>query len=279
MPDEPLPSTAHAGVRLGPVTWVPEVRTRANDPWAHRKGEPRPLALIWSLYLMASALVTLLRVRSLTMPTTEQFAFGCRSMLLMVMIGVALLWPMIRLSQQYPHRPDRSLFADLLVLLVPVQAVVWPMGLLTHWPLDIVLALAGATASWAILSAGVLACAFNAGSASARWGWMLVCVLIAITSPTTLTLWPGNIPTITRGVMLHASPLTAPWALTSAPSGLAPMMQPWEWALVTIPAASGAILWWLARRFAPAPEAGYSVSGPGPKDEAGRGIFRGRWLF
>jgi hypothetical protein len=248
------------------MTWVPELRTKAGDPWAHRKGEPRPLALLWSLYLMASALVTLLRVRSLTMPTTEQFAFGCRSMVLMVMIGVAVLWPMVRLSQQFPKRRHLSLLADLVVLLIPVQAVVWPMPLLTHWPLDVTAAVVVSIASWALLSAGVLAFAYGAGSAVPRWCLMIGCVAVAIAAPAA-DLWIrglGGGPT--ASIVALWSPLTAVWGVTSAPSGLMPVMQRWEWAVSLMPGVVGGLMWAAAARFARMGEAGYSVAGPGEKD-------------
>lgn len=250
-------------MQIGRVTWVPQLRTSANDPWAHRKGEPRPLALLWSFYLMASALVTLLRVRSLTMPTTEQFAFGCRSMVLMVLVGVALLWPMVRLSQQFPKRANRSLLADLVVLLIPVQAVVWPMGLLTHWSIEITGAMAASISAWALMSAGFLACAFSRGNSPPRWQWMSLMALIALASPAVLVLWPGTISPVVRAMLMQGSPLTVGWALTSAPSGLAPIMQAWEWCLALAPGAAGLVLWGLALRFAPREEAGYSVPGPG----------------
>lgn len=248
------------------MTWVPGLRATADDPWAHRKGEPRPLALLWSLYLMASALVTLLRVRSLTMPTTEQFAFGCRSMVLMVMIGVAVLWPMVRLSQQFPKRRNLSLLADLVVLLIPVQAVVWPMPLLTHWPISVTAAVVASIVSWSMFSAGVLALAYTFSAAVPRWWWMGACVLCALAAPA-IELWTRGLgagSTGSEGAL--GSPLTAVWGLTSAPSGLTPVMQRWEWALSLMPGAIGGLMWAAASRFAPMAEAGYSVAGPGEKD-------------
>lgn len=266
MPDDPIQPSAPAGVRLGPVTWVAGLRTTENDPWAHRKGEPRPLALLWSLYLMASALVTLLRVRSLTMPTTEQFGFGCRSMVLMVLVGVAVLWPMVRLSQQFPGRVGRSLVADLVVLLIPVQAVVWPMGLLTHWPVGVTAALVASIGAWGLLSSGLLACAFSRGSAASRGGWMGLVALIALAGPAVLVVWPGAISPMVSGMLMQGSPLTAAWAVTGAPSGLAPVMQGWEWCVALAPGAAGLALWGVAGRFAPKEEAGYSVAGPDQQD-------------
>lgn len=259
---DPTPSS---GLRLGPVTWVPGWRATPNDPWAHRKGEPRPLALLWSLYLMASAVLTLLRVRSLTMPTTQQFEFGCRSMVLMSLIGVAILWPMVRLSQRAPARVGRALAADLVVLLAPVQAVVWPMGLLTHWPIEVIAALVAALASWALLATGMLAWALG-GEGASRWGWMVLVTLASVAAPGVLAFWPAPMDANVRSGLMSLSPLTAAWSLTGAPSGLVPLMQPREWVLLALPGMLGSLMWLASIRLTPLDPAGYSVVGPGPQD-------------
>lgn len=253
--DETPPSSV---LRLGPVAWVPGLRTSANDPWAHRKGEPRPLALLWSLYLMVSALATLLRVRSLTLPTTAQFAFGCRSMVLMVLLGVAVLWPMLRLSQQSPSRPNRSLAADLIVLLTPVQAVVWPMTLLTHWPMEVAAGLMGAVVSWATMSAGVLAWAYVEAGPGRRWAWMAACLALGALVPVLCWAIPAPIAQELEPTLALASPHTVAWGLTAAPNGLAPVMQPMEWVWTLAPGMAGVVLWIGASRFAGRRGGGYS---------------------
>lgn len=257
---EPDSSTADGtpkpGVRIGPMTWVPGLRARPGDPWAHRKGEPRPLALLWSMYLMVSALLTLLGVRSLTMPTTEQFVFGCRGMLLMTLVGVSVLWPMVRLSQQRPDKPGRSLLADLAVLLAPVQAVIWPMPLLTHWSWSITAALMLAVASWAVFAAGWLRIGYQSSAPSMRWMCMSAIAFITLAAPGARIWLPASLSDQLWPAIRILSPITAAWGLTDAPSGLSPVMQPWEWLATMIPGLFGMGLWIIAGRLAPEGEGG-----------------------
>lgn len=234
-----MPEGPSTWKRIGPVTWVPELGMREGDPWAHRKGEPRPLALLWAVYLMVASLLTIFSVRAAGAPSTAQFVVACRMTAVMVTLGVALLWPALRLSQMFPRERWRSLLADMAVLLVPVQAVLWPMMLLTHWPAEVVGALSASAASWAVLSAGVLALAYGGGGSHASrviaMTWLLA---VALGPLAMLVFWPGG-PSMAPGWLGLASPLTSAYRLLDAPSGLAPSMFWAEWALVALPGAVG----------------------------------------
>ena len=123
------------GLALGPMTFVPELRVvGSHDPWAHRKGEPRVFALLWAMYLLIAAVLTVFSVRALGYPRTSQFVFGGLSMLTVAMVGIMLLWPALRLGQATPERPTTAALFDLAVVLLPVHAIVWPLSMLTGWP-------------------------------------------------------------------------------------------------------------------------------------------------
>lgn len=199
------------------------------------------------MYLLSGAALTVLRVRSLTAPSAEQFAEAARGMMLMVLVGVSILWPMVRLSQEAPRKINRSLAVDLCVMLAPAQAVIWPVPVLTHWPFSVAGGLALAAASWSVLSAGVLSAAFRWSGALPRWGWMIVAIAPSLAGPVLLVLG-GRLGE--NGVVSCISPLTAPWALTHSPSGLAPVMQTWEWAAAAAAGAAGVVVWFLAGAFA-----------------------------
>ncbi|MDX2114922.1 MAG: hypothetical protein SFZ24_04775 [Planctomycetota bacterium] len=236
-----------AGLRLGPMVWVPELRVRSErDPWAHRKGEPRPLALLWALYLMSGSLLTLFTVRSLTVPTTEQFVLGCRGLMLVIVLGLCVLWPALRLSQAYPEKPTRSVLGDLGVLLAPVQAVVWPMPLLTYWSLEVTAGLSLMLTSWSLVAAVVVRWSYGrADGWGRRWATTAGLVALVAAAPAALAAlggWGG------RAVEL-LSPLTAVWGLTDAPRALSPVMQPLEWGLAAAPGLFAVAVWvWLDRR-------------------------------
>lgn len=231
------------------MVFVPGLRSAGGaDPWAHRKGEPRPLALLWAVYLMSSALLTLFAVRSLTVPSTEQFVYGCRALLVMLLAGICVLWPMTRLSQTFPGRPDRSLTQDLAALLVPAQAVVWPMPILTHWSIEVTFALSVLGMTWALATAGVLRIAYAlCKSQIGRTGAMVLWVLALSLGPAWTAL-PGAAPVgLAARDAAWLSPVMAVFRLTSAPSGLPPVMTAGEWTCVLLPAAAGAVLWSMGR--------------------------------
>ncbi len=261
----PQPGAPTHEVHIGPITWVPELKVRGGkDPWAHRKGEPRPMALLWACYLMLATLVTVLLVRGTGLPGTSTLVYACRALLVLLLIGVCILWPMARLSQAFPARPFRSAAADALVVLLPAQAIIWPTALLTRWPWEVVGGIALLVACWALLSAGLIAGAYvGSGSHSSRAAWMIAGVLLATAAPAAMLL--ANLMNLPQPHprLLLLSPVTAVYMLTDAPSGLTPRMAPIEWLAVSVPAVAGLLLValaWLAgpppRRDDPEPRAG-----------------------
>lgn len=133
------------------------VPTRTPD-WSHRRGEPRVFAFCWTLYLMG--VVTLLFVHSGALSSFSYEAFRRSSRLTMVMLvlGVCVLWPMVRLSQATARSGGIAVVVrDMVVLLVPAQALIWPQIWLSAWSLEVVLALFALLCVWALLVGGILA--------------------------------------------------------------------------------------------------------------------------
>lgn len=218
------------GYRLGPFILVPELRTEgADDPWAHRKGEPRALVLIWAMYLMGGALLTIFAVRTLGSPASGRYEYGCRAMAIMVAFGLSVLWPMARLSQVSPSRPVRSMAVDLVALLAPVQAVVWPMPLLTSWSVPIAGGLNLMIASWGLLAGVVVAHGSASRSMATRALLMVVAVALVGAAPG-LALFVGSAggPAM-PGWWEMLSPITAVLALTEAPANRTAQMSVWDW--------------------------------------------------
>ena len=217
------------GYRLGPFVLVPEFRTSAEDPWAHRKGEPRIMALLWAMYLMGGALMTIFAVRSLGAPTPDRYSYACRAMVIIVAIGATVLWPMTRLSQVAPRRPVRATLLDLVAILAPVQAVIWPMELLTDWGRDVVAGLSLMVASWVALVGVIVARGCVARSGLVRAALMLLVVVLVGGAPmcslaldaiggATLPAWWAML-----------SPVTATLEMTASPGNQTVSMTAWEW--------------------------------------------------
>lgn len=130
------------------------------DRWAHRRAEPRPLALLWTIFLALSTMICLASLAARGATSYESYRPAARSLLTIVAIGLTVLWPMVRLSQS----PARSAVAawvwkDLVVLLVPAQAVIWPQSFpfLAKWPAEVVACVAAMLSAWAILTGAFLA--------------------------------------------------------------------------------------------------------------------------
>ena len=228
--------------RFGPVVFVPEFGSSADDPWAHRKGEPRLFTLLWAIYLLIAAMGTIFATRTIGPPTPTSYRIGCLSMLSVVAIGGVVLWPAVRLSQRSPEHPFRAVGADLAVILLPTQTVVWPMPLLTHWPWDTTAAMALSLTAWVLAIGGVVARTVRRGPGAARGLVMLGICVAAFAGPALGLLGAARGMWSPRPGLL-ASPLTASWALAETPANLAPVMTPIEWWAVLAPALAAAVIW------------------------------------
>lgn len=223
------------GYRFGPFIIVPELRTGKDDPWAHRKGEPRVLVLLWAMYLMGAALMTIFAVRSLGAPAAGRYEYGCRAMVILVVCGLGVLWPMVRLSQVPPAHPVRAMLVDLCAMLAPVQAVVWPMPLLTTWTLPVAGGLNLMIASWALLAGVLLAFGSASRSMATRTLLMLVAVAFVGAAPG-LALYLGSAGSPPMpGWWEMLSPITATLALTAAPGNQTPQMTGLDWVWAAAP--------------------------------------------
>jgi len=155
-----------------PATALPPIpRERdllGNEPpvdridWSHRKGEPRVLALLWMIFLLTATAMMFanLSVGYSISPSVSRPA--SRQMLVVIVVGMSILWPMIRLSQTIA-RPSivASSLRDMVVILIPMQAVIWPQSLIVlgGWSIAVVTALALHIIAWGLVIAGLLAIA------------------------------------------------------------------------------------------------------------------------
>jgi transcription elongation factor GreA len=83
------------------------------------------------------------------------YQYAARTMLLCIALGLAVLWPMTRLSQSAPlrERAGAAIFKDMLVLLPPTQAVVWAQAAArAGWAIDLIGAMALSLAAWPMLA-------------------------------------------------------------------------------------------------------------------------------
>ena len=110
-------------------------------------------------------------------------------------VGIAVVWPMVRLSQVVPYEgATRWGLRDLVVVMIPVQAVVLPQmfPVLAGWSLTVVLAVDAFLCVWALVMTGLVAMAQRSIGADARsglgggWGnglWMVLILVVVLAAP------------------------------------------------------------------------------------------------
>lgn len=121
---------------------------KTRKDWSHRRGEPRGLALGWTLYLMGATVGSLAPVMRVSRVDSTVYRPAARLLMVLIVVGGCVLWPMLRASQDRPGSPGRDVFRDLLILLVPALTLVWPQVLLAGWPVPIVGAVSLLMVGW-----------------------------------------------------------------------------------------------------------------------------------
>ncbi len=166
------------------------IRIQPADPWAHRRAEPRPLALMWTAYLLIATIACLGPVTAAHYLTPDVYRPAAALLMAAALLGVTIYWPMLRLSQQLPNqRPSRSIFLDSIAIFFPLQATIWPQAMpaLSSWNATITAAVALHATAWLAIIGSVLCIALvhiTRGEAAGistqlrRTGWMGVCVLL-----------------------------------------------------------------------------------------------------
>lgn len=203
--------------------------TPAPDRWAHRRAEPRPFAVIWLGFILAASVMSIGAVGALGLMASEVYRPAARVMISIIGAGVAIVWPMIRLSQEPPERPFRAFGADAVVVTIPILLMITPQSLpwMAAWPLEVSGALAAVLVGWTVLVAGVLGWSFHTISRSpkdshVRAGTMIMLALLAIVPPAAAAFLFAAFSTDARiagsdpgapALLMVASPLAAPFEL------------------------------------------------------------------
>jgi len=179
-----------------------------HKDWSHRKGEPRMLAFLWCVVLLAATLLTFFIAGSGGLISPSSYRAAARGMLLVITLGLAVAWPVIRLSQNRPRGEPGPVMVlkDLAVLLVPVQAVIWTQYLIAGWSVSVLGAFTLGMFAWTLVSGGLIALAVGPAQrrpspVPAAWFWALVLGLVVLAAPTYL-LSRGVI----QGELLHEAP-------------------------------------------------------------------------
>lgn len=229
-----------------------------DDRWAHRRGEPRIFALLLSIYLLAAAMLTIFAAPAIGNPSAATFQAASRTLLALVAIGLVAIWPMTRLSQASPRRPVVAAMADVIVVALLAQAVIWPMTVLPGgavirplpwlglWPWSVAAGVAIVYFSWCALIGSLIACGVARSPGWGRAGWMLIVIVLAAGAPIAL-LGAGRFGVALPEWLALLSPITASVEFIESPSGLTARMNAAEWLASIGPSLLSVPFWFFAR--------------------------------
>lgn len=236
-----------------PEEWLIGAPKDRPDRWAHRRGEPRGFALLWSCYLLGACAVTLFRPAFSLSFDLMHIRTSSRMLVAMLCLGVAVVWPMFRLSQTPPRNPTKAALVDVLIVLTPCLAIVGSTSILTRWHWHASGAMLVAVASWTLLVGGAIALATRWEGGAARGLSMLAILGVCAASLAggLANAWGAahaGAPLDAEGwrVALLLSPFGAPFAISSHPSPAGPYPDDLAWRLVLLPLAPALALWLLA---------------------------------
>lgn len=215
--------------------------TVAVGQWSHRRGEPRLLVLCWAVYLLAASGATIMRLPEIGFADPRFVQSAARLLILLIAVGLTVLWPMVRLSQASPRKPATAAVVDLIALLLPLAAVLWPVTWLGRWDWSVTAALLALLGAWGGVFAAVIAMGTRSASGWGRMGWAVACVVGVGLAPAAAVVLSGTGTDVV--VLFYASPLSGVFALTTEASGVVPRMTGGEWWAALGPLGLGAVLW------------------------------------
>jgi len=184
----------------------------------------RGLALGWSLWLLGAWAVTL--AIDSTVPAVRWMVYAA-------LMGLMLIWPMLRLSQRGTAALAGTLL-DWVCLMLVFQAVIWPLRLSGDWTMPQTWWLNATMGAWSLLTGLVIAWGRRVDRGSIRTLAMVACVGLLLGEPA-LRASTG----IVSGD-LWLSPLGLVWQLTESPTHYVAQ----RWAMPVGSAGAAALVGW-----------------------------------
>lgn len=246
----------------------PAQQSASHDRWAHRRGEPRVFAFLWTVFLFAATAATFLSAFAAGAASPDVMRPATRALVAVALAGIAIIWPMIRLSQAADRHPVSGCVQDLIVVLIPAQAVIWPQwfGWLGRWPFSVISAISVLCCAWAFLVGGLLAVAqLSHYAAEVRagadhparwpaWRWMCLFLIAALAglAPASLRISPGSVAADATQESFRASwmfsPISAVYELTRdrAWTGTSAAVVRQHWVALAMTGAAALPLWLVA---------------------------------
>jgi hypothetical protein len=198
---------------------------------------PRGLIFISAFWLLGSWVIAM-GWRTPVQISSASYTPNFRLMLLCIVIGLMIGWPMLRLSQRSQGLPMLHTLLDLSVLISLVQVILWPLRLITPWTASRAAAIDATICGWILLAGAVVASAIGTAKAGPRNLAMLVCVGLCLLGPALATI--GFQTGFNDIELIELSPLIAVRTLTEGGSSQ-PTPQQWQW--IVLLGVAGGLAW------------------------------------
>ncbi|MEL6796597.1 MAG: hypothetical protein AAFO89_07200 [Planctomycetota bacterium] len=233
-----------------------------RDPYAHRRGEPRGFTVLWLAYLFLVAGAVYASIGNPAFASAEGYRLASKVLLTMVGIGVLTVWPALRLAQSAAVAGGVSAtLRDVAIVLIPMQALIWPQSLITGWGVASVSVVALMLVAWTLIVGALIAIATgparghpralgalsespHAVSPAARTGAMVAILVLGVSGPLISALLPQSEAEL-RSTLLMCSPVSAPWELFADRSwmGRRAVTLPEHWKPVLLSLVLGVAAW------------------------------------
>ena len=196
---------------------------------------PRSLIFLSALWLIGSFFLTM-GARTPVQVSSASYTPSYRLMILCMIIGMMIAWPLFRLSQKVQPRPIIHTVLDIIVLLSLVQVILWPLRLITPWTPLRNAAIDATICGWLLLAGAIVASAIGVSKSGPRILAMLACLCLCLLGPVLGTI--GFDIGFSNRELIELSPLMAVHTLTEG-GGSQPTPIQWWWiALLGVAAIS-----------------------------------------
>ena len=200
---------------------VPDEHSDArHDDSARPLFIPRALVMLSSLWVFL-CWILLFGFRPPVQPQAASYGPSIQMLFLLIGVGIAIGWPLLRLSARPSSAPFAQAAIDGISIFVLMQVVVWPLRLVTSWTLARAVAVDAALAAAIMLSAALLA-STQSSPLPRRRTWAMVIAVALVLGPAMADILWNLVWEVDGASGVVATALSS----LSAPSLLARFAQP-----------------------------------------------------
>lgn len=221
---------------------------------------PRALVMLAAIWVFCSW-VLLFGFRPPVQPQAASYGPTLEILFALIGVGIAVGWPLLRLSARPSSAPILQPLFDALALFILMQVVVWPLRLVSNWTLPRTGLVVGALAVSLAVTGAILSLALASSERRTRTRAMIASVTAALLPMAVLIVGEAIAPTGSplfseaqktldagswRPLIEWAVPASAPVLLGRCAETVPLDPNPAEWALLRDGATIAAGLWALA---------------------------------